>query len=351
MKKLLLFGSLFLGLSAFGQIPSYVPSNGLIGWWPFNGNANDESGNVNNGTVNGAILTTDHLGNSNSAYAFNGTSDYIELPYSTLWDFGLADFTLAGWFLSLDGGLDNIIRFDDGWNPPSLWGMRVKASKLNFLCKGAGPLYSPMTSDSITTGIWHHTVMVRSSNSLLIYLDGNLIHTEITAAIPDIQTNGTYYPSIGRLGSFDAEYFTGDLDDIGIWNRALTECEVQNLFNSQSINSVTQNGPLLTADTVGSSYQWLDCDNNYVIINGETNQSYTPAITGNYAVEVTLNGCVDTSACFLVDYTGIEELLQNEKELVKIVDFMGRETEFKPNTPLIFIYSDGKRERIMKLEE
>ena len=58
----------------------------------------------------------------------------------------------------------------------------------------------------------------------------------------------------------------------------------------------------------------------------------------------------DSCSCFLVDNTGIEELLQNEKELVKIIDFMGRETEFKPNTPLIFIYSDGTVEKKMILE-
>jgi hypothetical protein len=122
-------------------------------------------------------------------------------------------------------------------------------------------------------------------------------------------------------------------------------------LNVPPLNTITQNGALLTADQNGGTYQWLDCDNNYAVINGETNQSYTPVVTGNYAVEVTLNGCVDTSACFLVDYTGIEELPQNEKELILIVDFMGRETEFKPNTPLIFIYSDGTRERVMKIEE
>jgi hypothetical protein len=53
----------------------------------------------------------------------------------------------------------------------------------------------------------------------------------------------------------------------------------------------------------------------------------------------------------MMNYTGIEELLQNEKELVMILDFMGRATEYKPNTPLIFIYSDGTRERVMKIEE
>ena len=73
-------------------------------------------------------------------------------------------------------------------------------------------------------------------------------------------------------------------------------------------HNVTVSGTLLTADQAGASYQWLDCDNNDAEINGETNQSYTPTVTGNYAVEVTLNGCVDTSACMLVDYTGIEEI-------------------------------------------
>jgi len=49
----------------------YIPRNGLIGWWPFNGNANDESGNGNNGIVTSAILTTNRLGVANSAYSFD----------------------------------------------------------------------------------------------------------------------------------------------------------------------------------------------------------------------------------------------------------------------------------------
>jgi hypothetical protein len=64
------------------QVPSYVPTNGLVGYWPFNGNANDLSVNANNGTVNGATLTTDRNGNANSAYSFNGSSG-ISIPHST----------------------------------------------------------------------------------------------------------------------------------------------------------------------------------------------------------------------------------------------------------------------------
>jgi hypothetical protein len=51
--------------------------NGLVGYWPFCGNANDASGNNNNGTVNGATLTSDRFGNANSAYSFNGFSDFL----------------------------------------------------------------------------------------------------------------------------------------------------------------------------------------------------------------------------------------------------------------------------------
>ena len=62
----------------FGQsVPSYVPTNGLVGWWGFNGNAQDGSGNGNHGTVNGATLTTDRFGNQNGAYSFDGVDDYI----------------------------------------------------------------------------------------------------------------------------------------------------------------------------------------------------------------------------------------------------------------------------------
>ncbi len=80
MKNKLLLLAMGIALSAqtlMAQVPSYVPTDGLAGYWPFSGNANDESGNSHNGTVNGATLTADRFGNANSAYYFNGTSSYI----------------------------------------------------------------------------------------------------------------------------------------------------------------------------------------------------------------------------------------------------------------------------------
>ena len=84
-KKLLLLcvGLILVTQMIFSQVPSYVPTDGLVGYWPFNGNANDDSLNGNNGTVNGASLTTDRFGNTNSAYNFDGLNSYIDCGNSS----------------------------------------------------------------------------------------------------------------------------------------------------------------------------------------------------------------------------------------------------------------------------
>ncbi len=61
--------------------------------------------------------------------------------------------------------------------------------------------------------------------------------------------------------------------------------------------SITSTDPTLTANATSANYQWLDCDDDFAPILGEINSSFSPSENGNYAVEVTQNGCVDTSAC------------------------------------------------------
>lgn len=71
--------------------------------------------------------------------------------------------------------------------------------------------------------------------------------------------------------------------------------------------SVTANDPQITANAVGAAYVWLDCDDNYSVITGETGQMFTASANGNYAVSVTENGCTDTSACTPITTVGIED--------------------------------------------
>jgi hypothetical protein len=64
---------IFFSSVVFAQIPTYVPTSGLVGWWPFDGNANDYSGNGNHGVVNGPSLSNDRFNNPNASYYFSGS--------------------------------------------------------------------------------------------------------------------------------------------------------------------------------------------------------------------------------------------------------------------------------------
>ncbi|MEY4604026.1 MAG: hypothetical protein RIT43_1318, partial [Bacteroidota bacterium] len=103
MKKnyILLIAWLILGFNTATMaqnVPDYVPANGLVGWWPFNGNANDESGNGNNGTaINGPTLVTDRYGIVNQAFNFDGSDDYVDIGNNTI--FNLNDLSISLWYL------------------------------------------------------------------------------------------------------------------------------------------------------------------------------------------------------------------------------------------------------------
>ncbi len=78
-------------------------------------------------------------------------------------------------------------------------------------------------------------------------------------------------------------------------------------IDTNHIAATSVAGGTLSAHLPGAIYQWLDCDNNYMPVAGAYNQSFTPGVDGNYAVEVTMNGCTDTSACYAIIGVGITE--------------------------------------------
>ena len=165
-------------------------------------------------------------------------------------------------------------------------------------------------------------------------------------AVINGETNQSYTAT--TTGNYAVQITQQDCFGVMIDTSTCVNVDCQSVID----NDVNQIGTLLTAVQNGVSYQWLDCDNNYSAINGETNQTYTPTTTGYFAVELTsTDACggvqVDTSTCNLVDFTGIGELNNTPKQLIKIVDVLGRETPFKPNTPLLYIYNDGTVERKM----
>jgi hypothetical protein len=222
-------------VTSFAQtVPNYVPSNGLVGWWPFNGNATDESINTNDGTVNGAILTTDRFGNASTAYSFNGTSNFIGT--NLFGPTGGSQRTLSFWAKPLNNSGDCSV-MGYGTSLPS------QMIQPNIAFRNGGEFgidisdsYQRYYSPNITVG-WHfYTVVVPNISSpltqdILMYMDGVLLSNQATInPTYNINTGSTFPLNFGR-NCLGGQYYKGSLDDIGFWNRALTQQEITGLYN------------------------------------------------------------------------------------------------------------------------
>ncbi|MFN5347381.1 MAG: LamG-like jellyroll fold domain-containing protein [Bacteroidota bacterium] len=309
--KFLTAALLIAASSAFAQVPSYVPTNGLVGWWPFNGNANDESGNGNNGTVNGATLSTDRLGTSNSSYQFSLSTSRIIIN-NNFYNNGLSDYSISVWFNPannlVNGCLINTIPHDGFGISYSYYGTNKKI----YHYKNSNPANtnhlwdifdaSAFNYPQFDFNIWYNIIIVKSGNNYSYYVNGNLDRS-VNSSQTAIQYNcglsiGNIDPNIG------SEPFNGKLDDIAIWNRALTQQEITALYNAQSCtsNTITADGPTtfcsgnyanLTSDVVGGTYQWKKNGVN-VTTNG-TSRTYKATATGSYTCVATCNGTALTS--------------------------------------------------------
>lgn len=204
------------------QVPSYVPVNGLIGWWPFNGNANDESGNGNHGTpTGGPALAVDRFGEAGKAYSMDGFNDYI----SVLRIYQSA-FSASVWFNPSSQVYNPLIdAFDANWE------VRLYNWHPAYVSYQNETVYEELVSPQScppngTT--WYHLAWTFEDNTVRFYKNGVVINVYPAYALPP--GDGNYYFGASLTGT--DQYFYGKLDDIGIWDRALTEEEVQGLFNA-----------------------------------------------------------------------------------------------------------------------
>lgn len=128
--------------------------------------------------------------------------------------------------------------------------------------------------------------------------------TYATNETVNICTGQSYTFPDGTIGSTTQIYVSSLTSSDGCDSTITTDLTVSPLDVS-----VTQNGLSLQANQVGATYQWVNCATNFSPLIGETNQTFTPSGgSGNYAVIVSLGGCEDTSSCYLLDPTSINEL-------------------------------------------
>lgn len=254
-----------VGLAINGHAQSFL-TNGLIAYYPFNGNANDASGNGLHGTVYGATLTMDRFGATNKAYFFGGTA-HITVPMNSA-IFG-SDFTASVWFNAQDIANSWPTILDEAGN--SAFRMGIVGQTSGAFPQSIGNLYAyathaqpnkdwellPQFKPSLNK--YYQVVVVRAGTNVRMYLNGELIATN-QVVNPTVQPGSTLF--IGKeqydLGGSGLTVFHGVIDDIRIYNRALSASEVQQLYAYESgprVALLKAVKPAFNNLTVGVKYQ------------------------------------------------------------------------------------------------
>ena len=216
------------------SLPGYIPTAGLVAYYPFNGNANDASGNGNNGTANGATLTTDKIGSLNSAYSFDG-NDWIESTISSI-PIGSSPRTISIWTNATNTtNTSGRTAFHYGINTTNnrfcllQWPLQpVVVAQANDACSNCSGT-TTINPSSVQSNQWNNFIVTYDGTTMKFYINGVI-------SFQSARTYNTTYSNFKIGKSIDThlsgEYFTGKLDDIGIWNRALTQSEITALYNT-----------------------------------------------------------------------------------------------------------------------
>jgi hypothetical protein len=344
MKKNLLILFIFIVSQAtLGQIPT----SGLMGYWTFTGNANDSSGNNNHGVVANAQLTADRFGNPNSAYYFNGINSLITVPNSATIDVpDTQSFTLSYWMRTNANTTYACIiakHIAGYWN-----GYASTISNIDpGYCTSSGHVTAYVASSAFTdacsdtslidtTEKWFHVAIVYNqlSNQILSYIDG-VQQSDIgqktgsSSNTADLLFGGFPIPSSSPYSNY-SNHFNGWLDDIRLYNKALSQIELDTLHSYESSNRISslskvdkKSQNIIAYPNPASDQLNLEITKNYF---SENNLSYS--IHSNDGKIVQSNLLLKTDNNYQID------ILKLSKGLYSLV-----------------INTNGKSERIMFVKE
>jgi len=212
---------------------------GLVAYYPFNGNAKDESGRNNHGIVNGATMTTDRYESPNKAYYFDGTNDYIDAGDKADFDLGTKSATISLWLKSEGSTIPDrwMCGKSNGSAASSYWvGCGSYGVDSPYIGFGGVTGYRDLRTGSnitITDGKWHQMVATYDRTGyMVLYYDGvRLGASKISGfAGQNVENNGTF--RIGHVPKVPSDYyFRGKLDDVAVYHRSLSAREVTALYN------------------------------------------------------------------------------------------------------------------------
>lgn len=218
--------ALVLAALLVGSSAEATPTTGLVAYFPFSGNAQDASGSGNHGSVHGASLTADRFGRDDRAYYFDG-DDFIQAPHSPILELATS-MTLAAW-----------VRHDTGTSPQHIVNMteftrgyRLAAWRGNPVGY-AGEFYTESGSQNLVwdgvlplIDVWTHVATTWDGTTFAIYRNGQLASTRPTFGQIGPSSNDLFIGVLSVSGVPVQGFFRGDIDDVRVYDRALSAEEV-----------------------------------------------------------------------------------------------------------------------------
>jgi hypothetical protein len=200
----------------------------LIAYYPFNGNANDLSGNGNNGIIHGAQSATGRLGDPNGSLVFNGTSDYIEVPDTHMFNFN-QPITTAAWIYPEDARSGGIV---------GQWGYGGLAGDAFMLSMGNGHLrltlprpglYSLLASTPLVTNSWRFVAMTYDGTVAKLYVNGKM-DVSGNVRVAEVASNQSLKMGLEDIMYRGKHYFQGRISSVYLYSRALSDDEIKELY-------------------------------------------------------------------------------------------------------------------------
>lgn len=277
MKKIL-FIIFFFFLSASPALAGFTYgdpplSNGLISYWRMDESSGQGVGDytgTNNGTAIGTTIdTTGKVGYSRS---FTGTGNYITIPYNQSLN-TTASFSLSVWIKPTQTSGSGFI-FGRGKDQAGEYRLRQSGRSIMFQMNSSG-WWSHTSSLALNIGVWNHAVVVfdYQTQNIRMYINGVQVLSETeTHNLPA----NTLTAVIGADGINLADWFSGGIDEVGLWNRALSTGEITNLYNNGNGDTLC-----LASNTVNITGNFPNAPNNTIKACTNTNLCSTPP-TGKY---------------------------------------------------------------------
>lgn len=309
-------------------LPSYVPTNGLMGYWPFCGNANDESGNGNNGIIHGTTPISDRFGNNDSAYSFNGSNNYISIPYSS--SIGVQqNISISFWVYMNGGGCGPRILQSQPWGQCGGYYITTNSNS-NVSRSFSGSIddctavVGGISTAEVNSLSWHHVIFTASglTGTYQFYFDGDLVSSNNTNQFFSSINYNNHTLIIGNIDQNSCNWFGGYLDDIGIWNRILTQQEITGLHTTLGTNEVIQNNKITIYPNPAKEQITIDCGNlsntigwSYIIAN-TLGQEVSNGVMNSQQNVVSLN-TLNGTGVYLVKIFDAESNLISTKKIIK----------------------------------